>query len=126
MKRKILGGLAVAAMLAGGLALTSGTATAVVQDEGPPACYVQVEQAQYKKFVADTDAGPWTIWNNGNTWWKDQANVWHANVGEVAAGPGPHSAGRFTYRRTAQQTVNGDVIPCPIPASSLGLTYNQD
>ena len=52
MNKRILGGLAVAAMLAGGLAITSGTATAVVKDrEGPQVCYEQIPQFQYSRTV---------------------------------------------------------------------------
>ena len=52
MNKRILGGLAVAAMLAGGLAITSGTATAVVEDrEGPQVCYEQIPQFQYSRTV---------------------------------------------------------------------------
>ena len=48
MNKRILGGLAVAAMLAGGLATTSGMAHAIVQDEGPAACYEQVPYTVYQ------------------------------------------------------------------------------
>ena len=52
MNKRILGGLAVAAMLAGGLAITSGTANAVVEDrEGPEVCYEQIPQFQYSRTV---------------------------------------------------------------------------
>ncbi len=54
MNKRILGGLAVAAMLAGGLALTSGTATAVVKDEGPRACFEQVRELKYQRTVVVT------------------------------------------------------------------------
>lgn len=51
MNKRILGGLAVAAMLAGGLALTSGTATAVVKDDGPRACFEEVRELKYQHTV---------------------------------------------------------------------------
>jgi LPXTG-motif cell wall-anchored protein len=54
MNKRILGGLAVAAMLAGGLALSSGgSASAVVQEEGPQVCYDQTpfQEWKFKKTV---------------------------------------------------------------------------
>ena len=57
MNKRILGGLAVAAMLAGGLATTSGMAQAIVQDDGPAACYEQVPYTVYQFSKTTTTPG---------------------------------------------------------------------
>ena len=63
MNKRILGGLAVAAVLAGGLATTSGMAHAIVQDEGPAACYEQVPYTvyQYSKTTTTPAVEPGSI-----------------------------------------------------------------
>lgn len=85
----------------------------------PEKCYEQLEQAQYRKFTAPTDAGPWTLYG---TWWKGQTNAWHADVGEVAEGPGNHPDGRYTYRKVAERTIDGKRIECPPPPTTIPPT----
>lgn len=96
------------AILAGIVMLWIGGATPAEATQSE-VCYEQIEQAQYKKYTAPTDDGPWVLYG---TWWKGQADTWHSDVGEVAEGPGNHPAGRYTYRRVAQRVVNGEEIPC--------------
>ncbi len=81
-------------------------------DGGEEICYEQVAEAQYRKFTAPTDAGPWVLFG---TWWQDQVDKWWPDTGEVVEGPGNHPDGRYTYRRVAQRVVDGDQIPCPQP-----------
>lgn len=111
----------VLAVALAGAALTLAPATASATDNGPKPekCYEQLEQAQYRKFTAPTDAGPWTLFG---TWWKGQKNAWHADVGEVAEGPGNHPEGRYTYRKVAERTIDGKRIECPPPPTTIPPT----
>lgn len=125
LKKRWLAFVSAVFIVIGVAFVATSPATAAYDNGSEEVCYEQVSEAQYKKFTAPTDAGPWTLYG---TWWQGQADKWWPDTGEVVEGPANHPDGRYTYRRVAQQVVNGDEIPCaPEPAEpTVSLTASAE
>jgi LPXTG-motif cell wall-anchored protein len=90
---------AILGLMIAALAFTGTTAQAT-NDDGGEKCFDYIDQAQYKKFTAATDDGPWVLYG---TWWQGQSDKWWPDIGEVAEGPGNHPDGRYTYRKVNER-----------------------